>query len=343
MRVLVVAPDYHGYDMATAQALRSLGCSVALLSYFPHATLRQKATSRIVDEVLPRAHVTAPAEARRRRFRDVVLATARHGAADAVLVIKGEILDPDTVEELGRRARLVHWAFDDPYRYARVRESLPLYSSIAAFSRADTKRLLADGYPAFHLPDGYDSTSFGVTMAVGPPSWHKQVSFLGARYPRREELLAPVSDAFELGIWGGDWKRDPWRSRYYQPRSPLDRACMGKAGPREADLVYRSCLVNLNIHGPWDGLNMRVFEIPGAGGFQLCDERDELAEYLEPGRDVATYAHPEELLDMLARYVACPDERARIAQAGQARVRSEHTLLHRARRLMVALEGNQDG
>ena len=99
------------------------------------------------------------------------------------------------------------------------------------------------------------------------------VSFVGARYPNRERTLSAVQRHADLAIWGGDWKRRPWRTRYYQRRNALDRAAQGPADLRTSAAIYAACAVNLNIHGPWDGLNMRVFEIPGAGGFQLCDER----------------------------------------------------------------------
>ena len=340
MRIVLVCPSYYGYDRAIARALAALGHHVAALGYFPHDALRDKVRNRMIDEVAPRAGLDAPRRKRIRRFNDSVFRAVRSTRAELLVVVKGEVLEPDLVHHLTKTCPTAYWAFDDPYRYETVLEALPAYQHIGAYSRADTERLRADGYDAFHLPDGYDSFSFGNTNAVAPSAWHKDVSFVGARYANREQLLGVVHEVADLGIWGGDWKRRPWRARFYQWRGPLDRSLLRPAGPKEADLIYRSCKINLNIHGHWDGLNMRVFEIPGAGGFQLCDERDGLAESFVPGKEIATFDCGPDLEEKVRYYLAHDTKRGRIRAAGAERSRNEHTLVHRMRRLLLAAGHN---
>ncbi|NTU70245.1 MAG: glycosyltransferase [Coriobacteriia bacterium] len=333
MRILLVSPSYYGYDHAISRALEALGHEVLSLGFFPHLTLGEKVQNRIVDEVLPRVGVSGPRDTKRARFNASVLEHAASFRPNIAIVVKGDVLVPETVESLAKACPLAHWAFDDPYRYENVVASLGAYRAIGSFSHADTERLVADRYPAFYLPDGYDSFTFGASDSVRS-EWAFDVGFLGARYPEREHVLDRLVPRFTLGIWGGDWKRRPWRARYYQPRSMLDACCRGAAGPGAADIIYRSVAVNLNIHGSWDGLNMRVFEIPGAGGYQLCDSRRGLAEAFEPGVELDVYHNSDSMMELCEAAVGDSRRRARIAAAGRARASAEHTLVHRMQTLI---------
>lgn len=338
MRIVLVCPSYYGYDVAIGSALKTLGHDVRTFGYFPHDSLADKIMNRLVEEVLPRLGVSGVRARRDAAFNTTVIDGARTARSELAIVVKGDLLTPETIESLAAICPLAHWAFDDPYRYPNVVATLPHYETVGSFSLNDTQRLVDDGLPAFYLPDGFDAMTFGVSPALRPPRRRFEVSFLGARYPERERLLQAVANAHVLGIWGGDWKRRPWRARYYQPRTSLDRCCQGNAGPIEADLIYRSSEVNLNVHGAWDGLNMRVFEIPGAGGFQLCDERNGLAEMFEPGHEIEVFATKDEMLAGIERALGDVVRRERIAAAGRRRAHAEHTLVHRMATLVAKVD-----
>lgn len=84
-------------------------------------------------------------------------------------------------------------------------------------------------------------------------------------------------------------------------------------------------------------VNQRVFDVPAAGAFLLTDSRAQLDSMFEPGREIALYHSPEEVPELLARYLADEPERRRMAQAGRARVLAEHTYEHRLGSLLAAL------
>lgn len=333
MKVLVIAPSYHGYDRSIADGFARLGDEVAVCSHFPHSTFPQKIRNVLSDEAFPLLGVGVFKQRRIDSFNTHVLSTARAYSPDVVIVVKGDVLHPETVAGLAKRHRAIYWGYDDPYRYPLVVDSLPFYHAVASFSRDDTARLTRDGYNATHVPLGFDAGVFGSGSAqtIEPAP---EISFVGARYPRREALLESAATLGSLGIWGGDWKRRPWRRRYFEPRGPLDTAFRGPAGLALSDSIYRSCPVNLNIHGDWDGLNMRVFEIPGAGGFQLCDSGRGIEQLFEPDKEIVLYSNEVELLEKGAYYLAHPTQRARIAEAGQRRANRDHTLASRAKRLL---------
>lgn len=85
-------------------------------------------------------------------------------------------------------------------------------------------------------------------------------------------------------------------------------------------------------------VNQRVFDVPAAGAFLLTDRRAQLESMFEPGREIALFESPEEVPELLARYLADAPARRRIAQAGRARVLAEHTYEHRLRSLLAAFD-----
>ena len=85
----------------------------------------------------------------------------------------------------------------------------------------------------------------------------------------------------------------------------------------------------MNTHGPQTklgGLNMRAFEVPACGAFQLMDYVPEMEALLQPGHDVADCRTPHEGGTLARAYLADPEARQRITREGHARVRpSTHT------------------
>lgn len=87
-----------------------------------------------------------------------------------------------------------------------------------------------------------------------------------------------------------------------------------------------------------DGANMRTFEIPACGGFQLALFSDELAGFFEPEREVACFRTIEEAHDKAAFYLVHESARQAIAAAGRERFYRDHTLKSRFMRLAGVLQ-----
>lgn len=85
-------------------------------------------------------------------------------------------------------------------------------------------------------------------------------------------------------------------------------------------------------------VNQRVFDVPAAGAFLLTDHRRQVERLFEPGTEVALYYSQDEIPGQLARYLADPALRARIAAAGRARVLAEHTYEHRLSAMLAVME-----
>ncbi|HDQ41745.1 MAG TPA: hypothetical protein ENN39_12075 [Desulfonatronum sp.] len=84
-------------------------------------------------------------------------------------------------------------------------------------------------------------------------------------------------------------------------------------------------------------VNQRVFDVPACGAFLITDQRRQMDMLFEPGREVAAYASPEEIPDLLRFYLRNPRERKRISLAARKRVLQEHTYDLRLAKLLQTM------
>lgn len=84
--------------------------------------------------------------------------------------------------------------------------------------------------------------------------------------------------------------------------------------------------------------NMRLYEATGVGSMLLTDRKDNLGELFEIGKEVVAYSTPEEAAELIAYYIAHPQEARDIARAGQARTLREHTYKQRMEELVPILD-----
>jgi spore maturation protein CgeB len=84
--------------------------------------------------------------------------------------------------------------------------------------------------------------------------------------------------------------------------------------------------------------NMRLFEATGVGALLITDNKDNLGELFEVGKEVVSYSTPEEASELICYYLNHPDEAAAIARAGQERTLKEHTYENRIKELIPVLE-----
>lgn len=103
---------------------------------------------------------------------------------------------------------------------------------------------------------------------------------------------------------------------------------------------YHGTKVNLNstsVQMRW-AVNQRVFDCPAAGGFLLTDDQEDLAAFLEPGVESATYGSIEELRDKARHFLAHDAERTSIVERAQRRITAHHTHAHRLQALEAFLK-----
>ncbi|OGY17609.1 MAG: hypothetical protein A2784_00685 [Candidatus Chisholmbacteria bacterium RIFCSPHIGHO2_01_FULL_48_12] len=101
--------------------------------------------------------------------------------------------------------------------------------------------------------------------------------------------------------------------------------------------IYSSCSIALNPvppHMPTGG-NLRTFEIPACGAFQLASRTN--PNWFVSSREIVIYQHAPDLIAKIDYYLHHPQARRKIAQAGYKRVHHDHTYKKRFKLLLQLL------
>ena len=324
-RLLLVTPTFHDYWVSIADAFGQRGYSTTVCRYDELATRAEKVHNKVGHELPQRLGRSRHGLLRARLTRRAVSAV-RDARPDIVLTVKGDLLDSgywDAVDASG--ARHVLWLYDELRRTEHDEASLSRARAVASYSPADVAALNAAGHPAALVPLAFDPA-----YAAHPGRRGPTVTFVGARYPRREETLLALSAAgVPVRAFGRDWSRHlADRLRTWNLRRPAVPSGGDLTRP-EAYAVMAGSLATLNIHGDQDGFTMRTFEACGVGALQLVD-RSDITDLYEPGTEVLTYDSIDELTDLCRRAAADVRWADGIRSAGRRRTLAAHTFAHRA-------------
>ena len=160
------------------------------------------------------------------------------------------------------------------------------------------------------------------------------ITFVGGWRPEREHVLTKLA-GFDLKIWGPDWGRR-CKGNVTIMRAWQRRTVRGA----EFAKAVRCSKVNLNVidSSSSQGANMRFFEIPAAGGLQVCSTCPEMEPEFRPNEHTIYYRTEDELPDLIACLRTKDEFRQRVAAAGHARVIEKHTYKHRAETILEKVE-----
>jgi GT2 family glycosyltransferase/spore maturation protein CgeB len=152
-------------------------------------------------------------------------------------------------------------------------------------------------------------------------------------------ILRPIARELQhterdLAIWGAGWEQLIDTARLQGEHIPNE----------ELRHVYSSAAIVLNDH--WDDMrehgyvSNRIYDALACGAFVISDGVPGLTERF--GEAVACFDSPQELHELIERFLADPHERARRAQLGRELVLAEHTFAHRASQLLQLLHEHMD-
>ncbi len=101
------------------------------------------------------------------------------------------------------------------------------------------------------------------------------------------------------------------------------------------ELLHNSRMV-LNIHlgmaGEYAG-NMRLFEATGTGSCLLTDNKKNIGDLFEVGKEIVVYESTQDCIEKIKWFLDHEEERRKIAASGQMRTLSDHTVENRCRQI----------
>ena len=256
---------------------------------------------------------------------------------ELTLVIKGGPLRPEFIARFRRRTgtRVINVFPDNPLLMLPF-ECIEAYDLFFTKERYALRCLQHAGLRNVHYLPLYcvPALHHPVTLTEAEHErFGASFSFVGSRYPYRERFMRELT-GYPLRLWGAGWTRaqDP------------DIRAMVAGGPvrgRGWLCVYSGSLLSLNLHHPMNdivGVNLRTFELAGAGAAQVVDWKEDLARLFKPGEEVIAYQDLGELRQQLDYYLARPDEARAVGDNARRRALAEHTLGHRIDEMMTRVE-----
>lgn len=203
-----------------------------------------------------------------------------------------------------------HLGYD--YRLKRAKQ----FDHVFVAQRAFIDRFIADGIPAdsiHYMPHAFEPDVYKPIPIIEKHDW----TFVG--YPNsqhRIDLLDRFIKEFPNYYLG-------WRLPGVQGHNELD----------DVNMKYNQSRIIINDAVKLD-LNMRVFEVLGAGRFLITQEIEELEGNFTPGFHLETYKTIDEAVDLAREYLNDPELMKVIAKKGHYHALENHTYMHRAKQIL---------
>lgn len=277
-----------------------------------------------------------------RGFNEALLAAATTSGAPWVFLHNGIWVMPETVRALrkqGHRVAIFHADNPFPPHYNWRPEALPAAREADLYliwSERLVEKLLHEGVNARFLAFGWDPHVLPYQGEFPQGTW-PGVVFIGGWDREREVFLDEVARHVPLRIYGPAY----WGTRTRR-RSRARRCWQGRQlSLRESAHEIRQAAVCLNIlrtqhtiDGHADGVIMRHFEVPGAGGV-LLSSRSGVATRLFPEGKTGTYfENADECVARCRGLLRDAEQRAILAVRAHNEVSANHTYLQRAREVV---------
>ncbi len=346
LRILVVNPIYGG-SLPTANycadALRSMGhqvesvhCEEFVDSFHGiHKVTSNKGNRQILDRMFISL------------MGQVILAKAADCVPDLVLVLAQAPMSSETIQSLKKLdASIAFWFVEDFRTLSYWKEIAPLYDHFFTIQRGDFFDELAESGARnyYYLPQACHPNTH---RPLNPgdedrDQYECDLSFMGAGYFNRQQSFPHLLD-HDFKIWGSEWNLQTEVGERVQNKNE-------RVSTEDTVKIYNAGKINLNLHSSichsgvnpeGDFVNPRTFEIAACGGFQLVDERSNLAEMFRIGEEIAVFSSIEELKEKINYYLNHEDERKELIAKGRARVLAEHTMAHRMREMLIHIFSNQ--
>lgn len=252
---------------------------------------------------------------------------------DICVVLNGNFLVSSSLAEVRRIGTvMILWCYDSVSRYPAIAALATGYDKVYVFEPSDIPVLDMHGVTGKPMPLGYDPSCY---FPLPRTQVRFDLSFVGTVFAYKErmkfleETVSRNAD-LRIGIWTNS---PPYYSlekvrRILHPLSRFRRTVtMRTLSHGEVNKIYNSSHICLNIHHDQSrqGVNPRTFEIAGSGGFQLVDNKSQIASLYEIDREVVTYGSVDDCQRKIQLYLANEDSLREIARRGHSRARTEHT------------------
>jgi len=257
-----------------------------------------------------------------------------------IIVVKGFHLQPRVLHKINKKGIVVvNWHVDDPFnqRYITLNshDNLALYDIhfssrphlFLEYEKQGAKKVE-------YLEFCYDESIFYPIKTDKNKRY--DVSFVGNWSKYREQMIKHIAPFFEVHVYGGSW----WRASSLKGEKNVYLKNKRADLEEYSRIVSRSkvCL-NFLTYENRDQTNLRNFELPACGGFQLCNRTDQLEKIFKKDLEICLFDSKNEMIDKIKFYLKNNIEREKIANAGSELVALEkHNFTSRCSQVLESAE-----
>jgi spore maturation protein CgeB len=333
---VVAGVGFYGYVESIASALRNLGLNARSVAYHDLLNGWRSVPGKLGCEAFERF-------SRSRFLKRLGDACAD---ADLLILLRGDLLSPADLRAFRLRHRLpvVLWLIDSVHRVSQGIE-LARESTMVCCYNANECRLIEDetGVRAVFTPLAYDSRFYRPIDGI---SKDIDLYYVGSFHSDRKAVL----DQLLKGVEGTtssivvDGKVYPtWRPLRRLRTRRRYKSLARFASNRVVDHTHINLMTNraricLNIlpDQAESALNIRAYEISGAGGFQLVNRLPSGVDALEGNEDVVCFSGLGDLVEKVRFYLSPSgiNERRRVAANALLKARKQLTFEARVREIL---------
>jgi spore maturation protein CgeB len=276
------------------------------------------------------------------RANEQIKQLCREKPFELVWIDKGNTLRPATLADVRRqRPQAVIAGYSPDDMAAKHNNTVNFVRSLAFHDVYFTTKtygvaeLAALGCPRVVFNgNAYDEAIHRPMTLEGPDveKFSADLGFIGSyEQDRAEQMLFLDQQGFPVRIHGSMWDEFPQvKELSIPPRAPVFNE----------DYTKAVCGAKINLcflrKMNRDLQTQRSVEIPACGAFMLAERTDEHRELFEEGKEAEFFSSKQELVEKVRHYLAHPDERRRIADAGRERcLRSGYSYHDRIRQMLA--------
>ena len=270
-----------------------------------------------------REHDLTPAGNIHDRRRQILAAQVEHYRPDVLYVFEWSPLGEVFLADVKRKVRLLVGQIASPLPANRTFAAYDLMISswppiVDHFNKA--------GIASEPLKLGFDIRVLD-RLRIHPPKY--DVTFVGGFAPShtdRVSWLERLLQDVDMDVFGYGVEETP-------AGSPIRGHHRGSVWGWSMYETLQQSRITLNRHARIDvrgavntdlANNMRLYEATGVGTCLITENRENLPEMFEPGKEIVIYRDAPDCVEKIRYYLAHETERAAIARAGQQRTCRDH-------------------
>jgi hypothetical protein len=272
--ILLIAPNFFGYDQAAASKLRDMGAEVTCFDDRPSNSILSKALIRIDKKLL---------EKRTAQYYEEISAAIVDKSFDIVFLLNPEALPTSflaTCKARWRKALYVMYMWDSINNRKHTLEFVPFCDRVFTFDKNDAEEHSFSFKPLFYI-DKYAS------ILNSNPEIRYDICFMGTLHSDRYAIAKDIKTWCEennLTSFFYFFTQGKFLYHYNKLRekgitAPLDEVSFEKLTTSQITSIFASSRVVLDIQHPKQtGLTMRTLETLGAGK-KLITTNHSIQEY----------------------------------------------------------------